>query len=112
LLNPAREILPCAFTRRDTPAGRLAGRVTAAAICGAGVARVFSAAIERSASRNRSIGGRPPQDWCGRSVLYSLTHSSSAACSSPMDANNRSLPVKNSRRMVLSSRSILPVVVG
>ena len=38
--------------------------------------------MDRSANRNRSMGGRPPQDWCGRVVLYSPTHPSRAACSS------------------------------
>jgi hypothetical protein len=72
------EILPCAVTHRDTPAGRFLP-----AGCGAGsgaVTAVSSAATDRSASRNRSTGGRPPHDWCGRAALYSLTHPSSAAC--------------------------------
>ncbi len=58
------------------------------------------------------MGGRPPQDWCGRAVLYSLTQPSSAACSSSSVANSLSLGVKNSARIVLCSRSIFPVVVG
>jgi hypothetical protein len=68
--------------------------------------------MDRSASRNRPAGGRPPQDWCGRVVLYSATHPSSAACSSPIVANSPSFGVKNSARIVLCSRSTFPVVVG
>ena len=58
------------------------------------------------------MGGRRPHDWCGRAVLYSFTHPSSAACNSPMVANIRSFGVKNSSRIVLCSRSTFPVVVG
>ena len=58
------------------------------------------------------MGGRPPQDWCGRVVLYSTTQASSAACSSAKVANARSWGVKNSARIVLCSRSTFPVVVG
>ena len=103
--------MPCAFTHRDTPAGRFAG---AAAVTGAGTdaAAESSAMTDRSASRNRSAGGRPPQDWCGRAVLYSHTQPSSAACSSSTAANVPSLGVKNSARIVLCSRSTFPVVVG
>ena len=53
----------------------------------------------------------------GRPVLYSLTHSSSVACSSGMVANRWSAHrwsalVKNSARIVLCRRSTFPVVVG
>lgn len=67
---------------------------------------------DRPTSRNRSIGGRPPQDWCGLVVLYSLTRPSSAACSSSTVGNIPSLGVKNSARIVLCSRSTFPVVIG
>ena len=68
--------------------------------------------MDRSASRNRSADGRPPQDWFGRVVLYSLTQPSSAACSSVSVAYWPSAARKNSARIVLCSRSALPVVVG
>jgi hypothetical protein len=55
------------------------------------------------------MGGHPPQDWCGRAVLYSLTQPSRASCSSATVANSRSLGVKNSARIVLCSRSTFPV---
>src|SRR5690348_944555 len=54
---------------------------------------------DRSASRNRSAGGRPPQDWCGRVALYSATHPSSAACSSASIASWPSAARKNSARI-------------
>jgi hypothetical protein len=68
--------------------------------------------MDRSASANRPAGRRPPQDWCGRVVLYSVTQASSAACSSLIAACCRPASVKNSARMVLCSRSTFPVVVG
>ena len=58
------------------------------------------------------MGGRPPQDRCGRAVLYSATHASSASCRSPGAWNSPSVRVKNSARIVLCSRSTFPVVVG
>jgi hypothetical protein len=45
-------------------------------------------------------------------VLYSVTRTSRAACSSPTVASSPSLGVKNSARIVLCSRSAFPVVVG
>jgi hypothetical protein len=77
-----------------------------------GAAAEASGVMDRSASRNRSIGGRPPQDWCGRAVLYSLTHPSTAACSSSTVVNEPSFGVKNSARIVLCSRPAFPVVAG
>ena len=82
--------LPFAVTHRDTPAGRFAAAPGAAVGAGAGAAAESSGIRDRPASRNRSAGGRPPQDWCGRAVLYSLTHPSSAACSSSTVAYTRS----------------------
>jgi hypothetical protein len=58
------------------------------------------------------MGGRPPQDWCGRAVLYSATQASSASCRSVLALKTRSMRVKNSARIVLCSRSTFPVVVG
>ena len=68
--------------------------------------------MDRSASRNRPAGGRPPQDWCGRAVLYSLTQRSSACCRPASVAYWPSAARKNSARMVLRSRPALPVVAG
>jgi hypothetical protein len=108
-VNPAREILPFALTHRDTTAGRFAG---AAPEAGAGAIAESSGWTDRSASANRSAGGRPPHDWCGRAVLYSRTYASRACWNSATVANIPSARVKNSARMVLCSRSAFPVVVG
>ena len=53
-----------------------------------------------------------PRLWCGRSVLYCSTKASSAACNSARLPYSRSCRRKNSARIVLCSRSTLPVVVG
>jgi hypothetical protein len=39
------------------------------------------------AGRNRSPGLAISSDWCGRVVLYSTRHASTAACASSSDAN-------------------------
>jgi hypothetical protein len=52
-----------------------------------------------------------PSDWCGRSVLYSSRHASSAACSVSMLLNGPCTSSSSSCRD-WCSRSIFPVVVG
>lgn len=80
----ANEIRSRALTQRVTPAWRVESSAR-----GAGSLGSSTATVERSASANRSAGSRPPQDWCGRSVLYSTTQASNAACSWAIVANSR-----------------------
>ena len=58
----------------------------------------------------RWVGG-PPQDWCGRAVLYSAVQASSASGRPVTAVKTRSTRVENSARIALCSRSIFAFVV-
>lgn len=64
-----------------------------------------------SADPNREAGNAIPRDWCGRSVLYSSRHASSAACNASM-LSNGPWSFSSSFCRDWCSRSIFPVVVG
>jgi hypothetical protein len=49
-------------------------------------ARTRSSSSDR-AGPNREAGNAISRDWCGRSVLYSCRHASSAACRASTDSN-------------------------
>jgi hypothetical protein len=106
LLSPtgARETFPCAFTHRDTPAGRLARapRLGSRQQPWAG----------RPGGTARPVGGGRKTGAAGQCCTRSPTHPSRAACNWGMVANIWSFGVKNSSRIVLCSRSTFPVVVG
>ena len=60
---------------------------------------------------NRSAGVAMPSAWCGRVVLYSLTHPSMAAWAAARLVNGTA-SLSSSRRKLPWNRSIFPVVVG